>query len=115
MVDVHDHQIISYNVNLKNKVIKLQTQSEEGKLVNIIFSDVLAHVFENQLYGSIILDIEKRDTEQFFREKKNLLKEKKNYSWPIEYNEILELEKLIKEEKYSYYFGLLRIEWMDSC
>ncbi|PAV28916.1 hypothetical protein CIL05_14935 [Virgibacillus profundi] len=103
MLSVHDNKIISYNVNLKNKVIKLQTQSEEGKLINIVFSDVLTHVFEDQLYGSIILDIEKQDLEQFFYKYKDLLEDKKAYCWPIDYNESTELERKLIEEKYAYY------------
>ncbi|MFS0673508.1 hypothetical protein [Ornithinibacillus sp. 179-J 7C1 HS] len=106
MLNVHDNIINSYKVDLENKVIVLHTKSVDGRLVNVVFTDVLAHVFRNHLYGSIILDIEEEDLGQFFGQNRGLLKEKKDYCWPIDYNDVKELEHKLEEEHYSYYIIL---------
>ncbi|GGA80456.1 hypothetical protein [Ornithinibacillus halotolerans] len=103
MIHVHDHQIISYSVHLEKKTINLQTQSQSGGSLHIVFSHVLAHLFENHLPGSIILDIEKSNIELFLHENKELLEENKDYSWPIDYNELNELKVRLIEEEYNYY------------
>lgn len=103
MLSVHDNEIISYEVSLKNEVIIIQTQSEIRQYVNIVFSDVLAHMFENHLSGSIILDIDKRDISQFFNENRDLLEQQKYYCWPIHFKDIKELEDKLIKGQYSYY------------
>lgn len=57
MTSVHDNEVISYEVNLKNKHIVINTENRE-KTVKIKFFNVMAHLFEDHLYGSILLDIE---------------------------------------------------------
>lgn len=106
MAKVHDYEIISYEVNLTNQKIIIHAESSDSTLVskiNIVFVDVLSHFFENQLNGSIILDIEKYEISQFIIDNVDLLKKQKNYCWPMNYDTDQDLiEKLLKEH-YSYY------------
>lgn len=57
MISVHDNEVMSYEVNLKDQYIAINTEYE-GIEVKINFSDVMAHIFEDQLCGSILLDID---------------------------------------------------------
>lgn len=106
MINIHDNEIVSYKVDLKNQKIIIYTEDNYLKLIksiDIIFSDVLVHFFENQLNGSVIFDIEEYHINQFVNENSELLKKQKKYGWPIDYNTIEELiEKLLKG-KYCYY------------
>lgn len=77
MSSVHDNEIISYNVDLKNKEISIHTLSESGQTITIIFSGVLAHLFENHLSSSIIFDIEETELRHFFVDNKDLLEKQK--------------------------------------
>ncbi|CAM5218806.1 putative protein OS=Ureibacillus acetophenoni OX=614649 GN=SAMN05877842_12015 PE=4 SV=1 [Ureibacillus acetophenoni] len=102
---VHDNEIISYEVNLKNEEIIIQTISHWEKVPNVtlIFSGVLAHWFEHQLPGSIILDLEKRELDEFFEYNKELLEKSRPYSWPTDYKDLKELEEKLRKENYFYY------------
>ncbi len=59
MISVHDNEIISYEVNMKNHTITITTieyRAQTTLLVKIEFSEVLAHMFRTELEGSIIFD-----------------------------------------------------------
>jgi hypothetical protein len=103
---VHDNEIVSYKVDLKNHKIIVHTQYQESALVkdiDIIFHDVLVHLFQNELSGSIIFDIEKYEIGQFLKNNSELLKKKKNYCWPMDYDTEKELTERLLKDQYSYY------------
>lgn len=104
MESIHDNKIISYEVNLEKKRIVFHTLSpdSENKL-NIIFTNVIAHVFEDELFRSIILDIEKADLNRFLSSNKKLLQEKKDYLWPMVYETENELYETLDEKGITYY------------
>lgn len=99
------YEIISYEVNLKKEEIIIQIIShwENAPNVTITFSGVLARWFENQLPGSIILDIEKRELEEFLQYNKEWLDKGKSYKWPTDFKDLKELEEKLRNEKYCYY------------
>lgn len=106
MSKVHDNEIISYEVDLKNYQIIVHTQYQESALIkntDIIFQNVLAHFFQNELSGSIIFDIEKYDIIRFLKNNSDLLKKQKNYCWPMVYDTEKELAEKLLEGEYSYY------------
>lgn len=106
MSKIHDNEIISYEVDLKNQKIIIHTENPYSELIknaDIIFSDVLAHFFKTELSGSIIFDIDKYDIIQFLKDNSDLLKTEKNYGWPIDYNTIEELTERLLKDQYSYY------------
>ncbi|MCT4542102.1 MAG: hypothetical protein N4A63_01025 [Vallitalea sp.] len=106
MSRVHDNEIISYEVDFENRKIIMHTQYQGSDLlenIDIVFSDVLVHMFENQLEGSIIFSIEKHELFQFIKDNSDLLKKQKDYCWPMYYNTIEELEERLFKDQYSYY------------
>ncbi|MGZ9640379.1 hypothetical protein [Bacillus cereus] len=103
MISVHDNIIISYQVNLEKKEIRIHTLTELGKNVYIVFSDVLAHRFNTQISYSIIFNIDEDPLSDFFKKNKKLLEQEKPYGWPTDYEDIKELEKTLVKENYIYY------------
>ncbi|WP_410985705.1 hypothetical protein [Bacillus cereus] len=103
MVSVHDNTIISYQVNLEKKEIRMHTLTESERNVYIVFSGVLAHFFETHLSHSIIFNIDEDPLLNFFKENKKLLEEQKPRCWPIPYKDIKELEETLVKENYIYY------------
>ncbi|MGH0797939.1 hypothetical protein ACQVTT_27940 [Bacillus mycoides] len=103
MISVHDNTIISYQVNLEKKEIRIQTLTELGKNVYIVFSDVLAHLFKTQISNSIIFNIDEDPILDFFKKNKELLEQQKPYGWPTDYEDIKELEETLVKENYIYY------------
>lgn len=101
---IHDYEVISYEINLKNEKIKLITQLPGTKnQAYLKFDGVLAHYFENELSGSIILDVVEETLINFLSYNKNLLDERKNQAWPMYYKEISQLEEKLKSENLKYY------------
>nr|WP_255294583.1 hypothetical protein [Bacillus thuringiensis] len=88
MISVHDNTIISYQVNLEKKEIRIHTLTELGKNVYIVFSDVLAHLFKTQISNSIIFNIDEDPILDFFKKNKELLEQQKSYGWPTDYENI---------------------------
>jgi len=103
-VNVHDNEIISYEVDLKNHKITLHTiQNNCPSITSVEFGNVLAHLFETQLEGSIILDIKEYDLDQFFKDNHKLLIRQKSYAWPVVFDSLEELSNKLHREKYRYY------------
>ena len=106
MANVHDNEIISYNVDLYNNKIVFHTKNDNTKItpkVDIVFTSVLAHYFENEIKGSTILDIEKYSIDKFIKDNEMLLKQGKDFCWPIYYDTIEELNEKLLKEQYNYY------------
>ncbi len=101
-MNMHDNIIDSYTVNLKENYINVVT-SKENRTIVICFSDVLAHYFENELNGSIILDICLENTESFIQQNKSILSERRGYNWPTNYKSLDELLCFLNYEGYKYY------------
>ncbi|SDX18480.1 hypothetical protein [Paenibacillus sp. PDC88] len=112
MTSVHDNEIISYEVSLKNRTIIMNTfDYQTESLTKVVFSDVFAHMFETELENSIILDIEKSEISNFVIDHRDVLDKYKNSTWPMDYNTIEELSEKLVTENYNYYeilssFGL---------
>lgn len=109
--NIHDNEIISYNVNFNKKEIMFETMSSQKKIIIIKFKGVLAHFFETEMPKSILFDIEEFEANKMVEENMELLEKTKAYCWPILYNSINELLEKLKFNKYNYYvisssFGL---------
>lgn len=102
MDHVHDNEILSYQVELINHSITLHTKYKK-EIINICFTGVMAHLFECELPGSIILDVGEYPVSIFIEENQKLLNERKNHCWPIYYKEIEDLIKILESERYVYY------------
>ena len=99
--NIHDNIIIKYSVDFENSKISINTINENGERVDIIFENILTCAFENQQKNSIILDIEERKSKEFINDNIELLK--RDYGWPIEFNNIEELNSTLETQKYNYY------------
>ncbi len=112
MFSVHESEIVSYGVDFQKRKITLQTIRENKDSVIVIeFIDVLTHVFETQLQGNIILDINTLEVDRFIKHNKEVLEKQKNYGWPIHYTTTEDLLEYLQHERYNYYvisasFGL---------
>lgn len=106
MENYHDHEIVKYEVNLKERLITLfmkYTRSYNIYDCKVEFSDVFAHYIENALSGSIILELVKGDIACFVKDNVDLLSNHRNYLWPKDYDTLDELEMFLTEGKYEYY------------
>lgn len=103
MLSIHDNEIVSYEVDIRKSTIKIQTLDGDELTTTIEFTDVLAHVFETQLQGSIIFDISTFEVSRFLENNKELLEKQKNYGWPMHYEKKEELLEHLQNEKYNYF------------
>jgi hypothetical protein len=66
--NIEGNDIYSYEVDIRNGSLALHTQAQDGRRVDILFSDVLAHDFENVQSGSNVMrDIETLEFPQFLK------------------------------------------------
>ncbi len=105
MLNIHDNEIVSYEVNFQKSRVIFHTLGGNGDSVTTIieFIDVLVHSFETQLQGSIIFDISTLEVSRFLNGNKDLLEKQKNYGWPMHYEKIEDLLEHLQNEKYKYY------------
>lgn len=104
MLNVHDNELVSYVVDLRHCKIILSTVCQNSdSITSIEFTDVLAHVFETQLQGSIILDISTMEIRKFIEQNKELLEKQKSYGWPRHYETVEDLLNYLQKERYNYY------------
>lgn len=105
MYNIHDNEIVSYEVDFQKSRITLHTigDNKDSATITIEFIDVLAHMFETQLQGSIILDISTLEVSRILKDNKELLDKQKNYGWPMHYETMEDLLEYLQNEKYNYY------------
>ncbi|WP_339158319.1 hypothetical protein MKX50_02460 [Paenibacillus sp. FSL W8-0186] len=104
---VHDNEVLSYEVDLRREKIILHTLYDSRGLIeytDVNFDGVLCHMFEHQLQGSIILDINDYELELFFKNKENikLLDKNKDYGWPLIYDNIDQFKEKLRQAEYKY-------------
>lgn len=102
MNTVHDFEIDAYNINFKTGILTMDISLNDISK-QILFMDVLAYEFSDEIPYSIILDIDKLDLNSFFKNNKERLESKKNSGWPILYRTLEELETKVKEKQINYY------------
>lgn len=101
--NIHDSKILNYQVDFEDRKVEIKLLSEQDERARILFGDFFAFYFEDQLPDSIILDIVESEIDLFVAENKDLLNERKDYSWPMDYDHESELMNYIKENDYKYY------------
>ncbi|HXA80106.1 MAG TPA: hypothetical protein VNV14_02455 [Opitutaceae bacterium] len=82
---VHDNHIVAYTVLAKEKKIIFQTEfrdREPHELTEVIFEDVLAYHFENDLFGTIIFDLKEIDLSALLKDKAAMFEDGWRYGWP---------------------------------
>ncbi|MGD6796285.1 hypothetical protein [Metabacillus indicus] len=103
MFTIHDSKILAYQVDFEKLHIEIKAVDEKGNKAKLLFVDVFAYYFEDQLPGSILFDITEGDIKDFAEDHKELLKKSKDYGWPMDYRNVKELTDHIKKKGYTYY------------
>lgn len=103
MKQIHDSKIVNYQIDFESLKIEMTIVSEREEKEKIVFEDLYAFHFEDQLPNSILLDIVEEEIDLFVVENKELLEKGKSYYWPMDYNDIKELVHYIKKNNYHYY------------
>lgn len=106
MQSVHDHTIISYEVNFESSRLIFNTQYETNEIAitaEVVFSGYLAHSFDFEMRNSIIFDIEEYSYDLFFKKEHILLDNKHRYAWPIHYESKEELRNFLLIHKYKVF------------
>ena len=84
-ISIHDNHLVAYTVLAKEKRIIIQTEfrdREPHESTDVIFDDVVAYHFENDLFGTIIFDIEEVDLAALLKEHAAMFEEGWRYGWP---------------------------------
>ncbi len=96
---VHDNEIISYQVDLHNKTLQLFTKYQSAEKASILFTEVMAHRFEDVIYCNIINRISQLSIDYFINENRELLEESRKYAFPIYTDNIEALQSRLKEKE----------------
>ena len=108
MISIHDNEVLSYTVDLKNKTIRLDTTwsyKERSEHTMVEFRGVFTHylVGAND-YQNVLTDIEEEPLEIFALDNDALLKEWKDTTcWPRLYQDTGDMLRQLGEEKLRYY------------
>jgi hypothetical protein len=84
-ISVHDNHLVAYTVLAKEKKIVLQTEfldREPYEFTDVVFDDVLAYHFENDLFGTIIFDIVEIALPALLKEHAAKFEVGWRYGWP---------------------------------
>jgi len=103
MLDVHDNEIISYNVDYKKQKLTLNTTDYKDENIIIEFQGFLTHKFELGYQQNVISDLEEHGIEAMIEENEELLKETKCYCWPMYFDNLEHLKEKLKANQYKYY------------
>ena len=84
-ISVHDNSVVAYEVLAKEKKIVLHTECldrESHEFTDIVFEEVLAYDFENDLFGTIIFDVKEVDLSVLLKEKAAMFEGGWRHGWP---------------------------------
>jgi hypothetical protein len=105
---IHDNIIRSYCVDFEAETIVIKTifYNHANAVVentDIIFTGYLTHLFNNEVKDSIIFDITEYPLHLFLEREAELLKDNKNYGWPISYKTKNELVEFLQSYEYKVF------------
>lgn len=88
-ISVHNSHILKYMVDYEKREIILNTKSEDQELIDIVFSNVVAYLFEDAVIGCIILDLEEWPVDDVIScLGEDYIMKHKSYGWPFEFETI---------------------------
>jgi|GEM_PF-284770 len=105
---VHDNIIKSYCVDFEAESLVMKTEfynhtDKNIENTHIVFTGYMTHIFDNETKNSIIFDIEEYPLHLFLERESELLKDKKNYGWPIVYKTKNELVEFLQTHNYKIF------------
>lgn len=100
---MHDDCIVTYSVNLEEKVMVIKTYNNtEKKYRKIQFNGVLTHSFKCIIDYNLIADIRECEISRFIIENQEELTKMEGYCWPVDYQTEEELIGFLRMHKYRY-------------
>lgn len=106
MLEIRNHIIKSYCVDLENQKITINTEyiiNNKKEITTIEFDKVMAYLFKNGLKWSILFDIKHNTLDHFVRKHDTLLKQEENYGWPFVYKNETEIIAILQKNNQNYY------------
>jgi len=103
---IHDNTIQAYIVDFEMETLHIKTTYHVDNIfekTTICFSGYLTHIFENEIRGSTIFDVQEYPFELFFKKDFISLEEKKRFGWPIFYETKNELIQYLQTHKYKIF------------
>jgi len=103
---VHDNIIKSYSVDFDTKTLVIKTVYTNANVTekaDIIFTDYLAHNFDNVMKGSMIFDIYEYCPDILLKHDDKMLKESKNHGWPFGYESDDDFKSFIQTHGYKIF------------
>lgn len=97
---LHDRELLNYVVNFKTNLIQLNFDNN----ITLEFKNMFIYKFNDEIKGSIILDIVEEDIENFFLENTEYILENNNYSEPEEFKKYI-INKHLKYYKIYASYG----------
>ncbi len=97
---VHDNEILSYEVDVRNETLRLFTKYEDKEDTVITFSGWLTHRLEDACHCNIISDISRLSVDSFIDNNKEMLEEMIRYL-PLDVRDTEDFRKYLqnKEQK----------------
>ncbi|MBP2966823.1 hypothetical protein, partial [Acinetobacter baumannii] len=99
---IHDYVISKYVIDFNNEHISIDIYKNSTEKT-ILFKNVFSHIFCNDMPYSTIFDLEEKTFKEFFKENRELLENEKNVPWPIMYDDLKELENMIRDNHARYF------------
>ena len=103
---VHDNVIQSYMVDFEADTLTINTSYLTDKInekTKVIYTGYLAHIFVNEMKGSMIFDIQECLLDHFIKREFILLKQRQLSGWPISYETESELIMFFQTHEYKIY------------
>ena len=92
--EVHDAHIREYRVDFQAHALNMTVGWSDGSSIDVCFSGLLAHHFENVIETNILFDIEEVAGSFFLHKREAFLKDKLRFGFPINRNDCRNLEQL---------------------
>ena len=99
---MHDGIVEEYTVCLDEERIVIKTRNNNGVRHIVCFENVLTHLFNCVIKGSQILEISESSIDCFLNDNRDILAEKSDYCWPMDYQSEDELKTYLEKSGYIY-------------
>ena len=117
-ISVHDNFLAGYEVHCEEHWIRIRTEfrdrGEPFEFTEVFFSEVVAYDFKQDLFGSIIFDIEEIPLELLLKKCQAAFDEGRRYGWPRFWEGSLEGARQHLESQGIHAFQLQSSYGMDG-
>ncbi len=80
--NLHDNRVLRYCADFEAHTLHMDTQAEDGEMVSIHFTGLLAHWFENVIQYNILFGMDEISVDGFFEQYEALLDHYLQYGFP---------------------------------